>query len=64
MNNLYSQQIHLDAINKIFLLKESNSCHKKSIHVTGNQFLLQEINFIQKNLLSLVMLALSPCSIA
>ena len=40
------------------------SCHKKYILVTGNQFLPQEINSSQKNLLSLVKLVLSTCGIA
>ena len=48
----------------IFLLKESNYCYKKSILVTRNQFLWQEINSNQKNSLSLVKLALIPCGFA
>ena len=35
-----------------------NYCYKKSILVIGNQFLSQEINSSQKNLLSLVDLAM------
>ena len=46
-----------------FLLKESKSGHKKSILFPGNQFLSQGINSSQKNLLSLVMIALSSCGI-
>ena len=44
---------------QIFLLKESNSGHNKYILVTEYQFLPQEINSSQKNLLFLVKLALS-----
>ena len=47
----------------MLLVKESNSCHKTSILVTGNQFLSQKINCNKKNSVSLVKLALSTCGI-
>ena len=42
----------------MFLLKENNSCHKKSILITGNQILSKGINCSQKNSISLVKLSL------
>ena len=48
----------------IFLLKESNSGPNKTIYVTVNQILLQEINPRQNDLVTLLKLALSTYGIA
>ena len=59
IHNDYIFSQHID----IFFLTESNSSHKKSIYVTGNRFLSQEINSSQKNSLSFIKLALSAWGI-